>query len=141
MNLADTSTPLTARPGDLDSLGHVNNAVVLEYLEAGRWAWMDGNGLVRGGAVVPVVSRIEIDYRREIRCEALVVDTSLIEPEDLDDDLAYRALFAQRVRVVRDGASIVAAEARVQVAFIDAAARTLCPVHEFLRATEEGAAR
>lgn len=140
MTMKDTSTPMRSRPGDLDSLGHVNNAAVLELLEAGRWGWMDDNGLARGGAVLPVVSRIEVDYRREIRCEPVIVDTALIEPEDLDDDLCYRALFAQRVRVVRDGESIVAAEARVQVAFIDAASRSLCPVHDFLRAAEEGAA-
>ncbi|MEZ4453782.1 MAG: thioesterase family protein [Nannocystaceae bacterium] len=136
----DTRTPLSPRPGDLDSLGHVNNAVVLEYLEAGRWGWMDENHLARIDAIVPVVSRIEIDYRRELRCEPLVVETTLLEPEDLDDDLSYRAVFHQRVCVVRDGETIVAAEARVQVAFLDARSRGLAPVHEFLAAAAQGAA-
>jgi acyl-CoA thioesterase FadM len=36
------------RPNDLDSLGHVNNAIVLEYLEAGRWSWFARNCLRRG---------------------------------------------------------------------------------------------
>ncbi|MCB9700828.1 MAG: acyl-CoA thioesterase [Myxococcales bacterium] len=134
--LRDTRTPLVARPGDLDSLGHVNNAVVLEYLEAGRWGWMDENRLARIDAIVPVVSRIEIDYRRELRCEPIVVETALVEPEELDDDLAYRAVFHQLVRVVRDGESLVAAEARVQVAFLDARSRSLAPVHEFIVAAQ-----
>ncbi|MCA9695512.1 MAG: thioesterase family protein [Myxococcales bacterium] len=136
MALHDTRTSLAARPSDLDSLGHVNHAVVLEYLEAGRWGWMDENHLARIDAIVPVTSRIEIDYRRELRCEPLVVETALLEPEDLDADLTYRATFHQRVCAVRDGAWIVAAEARVQIAFLDGRTRALAPVRNFLIAAQ-----
>lgn len=130
--LHDTTTAVHVRPADLDSLGHVNNAVVLELLEAGRWGWMDDNHLRRSAEILPVVSRIEVDYRRELGCEAIVVDTALVEPVDLEDDLSYRAIFRQQIRALRGGESIVAAEARVQVAFVDARSRALCPVHEFL---------
>jgi len=51
------------RPNDLDALGHVNNAVVLE---TGRRDWLDRRRLRSTGAVLGVVARLEIDYRAEI---------------------------------------------------------------------------
>ncbi len=133
MRFEETTTALEVRPNDLDSLGHVNNAVVLEYLEAGRWAWMAAHGLKRASAVVPVVSRIEVDYRREILPQAVQVRTSLERddaPSDDGEDLQYRVHFRQQLLI--DGGAKVAAEARVQVAFIDAAERSLCTLQDFL---------
>ncbi|HEY0132889.1 MAG TPA: thioesterase family protein, partial [Nannocystis sp.] len=78
MQTTATILDLRIRPNDLDSLGHVNNAVVLEYFEAGRWAWMDARGIGRRGKVVPVVSRIEVDYRRELTGPELQVHTTLL---------------------------------------------------------------
>lgn len=126
---------LDVRPNDLDSLGHVNNAVALEYLEAGRWAWMDRHGIRRGGSVVPVVMRIELDYRREIRPQRLTVRTILDQPEDeaFDDWVAYRVCFRQQI-LINDGAD-AAVEAQVQVAFIDGASRGLASLHDFLAAS------
>ncbi len=123
-----TSLDLRVRPNDLDSLGHVNNAVVLEYFEAGRWAWMDARKLGRRGAVVPVVSRIEVDYRRELTGPELQVRTTLLGDDGQDDDLTYRARFSQQLVV----GEVVAAEAVVHVAFIDAATRSLCSLQDFL---------
>jgi phosphopantetheine--protein transferase-like protein len=129
MHSAPIVLDLRVRPNDLDSLGHVNNAVVLEYLEAGRWAWMDGHRIRRGGAVVPVVSRVEVDYRRELAGPELQVHTALLVPEtEDDDDVSYRARFTQQILV----AGTLAAEAVVHVAFIDARSRSLCTLQDFL---------
>lgn len=124
---------LRVRPNDLDSLGHVNNATVLEYLEAGRWAWMEKQGLRRGSRVLPVVSRIEVDYRREILPQEVLVRTVLESPssaEELEDSLSYRATFRQQVLI--DSGGQLAIEARLQVAFIDSAERSLCSLQDFL---------
>ncbi|RKI59045.1 acyl-CoA thioesterase, partial [Corallococcus sp. AB049A] len=48
MHFEESSLTLRVRPNDLDTLGHVNNATTLEYLEAGRWAWLERQGLTRG---------------------------------------------------------------------------------------------
>ena len=133
MIFEETTVALQVRPNDLDSLGHVNNAVVLEYFEAGRWGWMAAHGLRHATAVVPVVSRIEVDYRREILPQAVQVKTLLERddaPSDDGEDLQYRIHFRQQLLI--DGGAKVAAEARVQVAFIDAQERSLRTLQDFL---------
>lgn len=136
MRFEESTLTLRVRPNDLDSLGHVNHAAALEYLEAGRWAWMDRNGLRVGTGVVPVVTRVEVDYRREVRLQDVVVRTALEVPADggLDEDaVTYRAAFRQTVLV--DGERQVAVEATVRVAFLDAASRALCSLQDFLAAS------
>lgn len=140
VHFEETSLTLRVRPNDLDSLGHVNNATALEYLEAGRWGWLERHGLSRGGAVVAVVSRVEVDYRREIPPGDVVVRTVLESPaaEELDEDgLNYRARFRQRVFLGEGGP--LAVEAVVSVAFLDAAARSLASLQQFLAAARGGA--
>lgn len=137
MLFEESHLTLRVRPNDLDSLGHVNNATVLEYLEAGRWAWMDQHGLRRGARVLPVVSRLEVDYRREILPQEVLVRTKLESPasaEELEDSLTYRATFRQHVLI--DAGQQLAIEARLQVAFIDSAERTLCSLQDFLAARD-----
>ena len=137
MNFETTTLVVPVRPNDLDSLGHVNNAIVLEYLEAGRWAWLAHHGLRRTGRVVPVVSRIEVDYRREILPPEVVVTTVLEADEAFLDPeaVSYRAVFHQTV--VPAGEDRLAAEALVKVAFIDVATRSLRTIQDFLRQTFE----
>jgi acyl-CoA thioesterase FadM len=119
------------RPNDLDSLGHVNHAIVLEYLEAGRWDWFARNGLRRAGAVSPVVARAEVDYRREIFPGELAIATRLLTDPD---ELAYRVTFQQTIAIRQSDAAaeVIAVEARIDAAFIEMATRRLCSFQEFL---------
>jgi acyl-CoA thioester hydrolase len=135
MRFEESSLTLRVRPNDLDSLGHVNNATALEYLEAGRWGWMEQHGLLRrGGSIIPVTTRVEVDYRKEIAPQEVVVRTLLLEPtaEALEDAEAvhYRVRFQQRILV--DSGQVVAVEAIVQAAFVNAADRSLASVQDFL---------
>ena len=137
LRLEPVAVSLRVRPADLDGLGHVNNAAVLEYLEAGRWAWMDHHGINRGHAILPVVSRIEIDYVREIPYGDVRVVTALGEGTGegaIDmEDLSYRASFRQEVSLVPS--ATVVARANVAIAFIDRTTRTLCTLQDFVRAS------
>ncbi len=55
------------RFGDLDALGHVNNAVFLTYVESARVAFLAHLGLVRSpDELAFVVARVEIDFRSPI---------------------------------------------------------------------------
>jgi thioesterase-3 len=73
---------IEVRSTELDALGHVNNAKYLEYLEWGRFAWVEEAGvpldsLARQG-MASVVVNININYRREATLrERLVVRTWL----------------------------------------------------------------
>jgi acyl-CoA thioesterase FadM len=134
LSFDDSTLTLRVRPNDLDSLGHVNNATALEYLEAGRWAWMELNGLRKAKDIIAVTMRVEVDYRKEIAFQELVVRTLLEEPlaEDLEEEgaLHYRVRFHQQILV--DSGRIVAVEAKVQTAFINAVDRSLRTAQDFL---------
>lgn len=134
MRFDESILTLRVRPNDLDSLGHVNNATVLEYLEAGRWAWMEQHGVRHRTHILPVVSRVEVDFRREIHPQEVGVRTVLDAPplEELEDTVTYRVCFRQRV--FTEGGRQMAVEAAVHVAFIDEQSRTLCSLQDFLAA-------
>jgi acyl-CoA thioester hydrolase len=124
------------RPNDLDALGHVNNAVAVEYLEAGRWDWLARQDLLHSGRIVAVVARSEIDYRAEIPRGEVEVRTVLDSPSaaEFDDDgLTFRARFRQRLHL--PGLPTPAVDALITVAFLDAESRCLATMQDFLAAT------
>lgn len=62
---------ITVRDYELDSEGIVNNAVYLHYLEHTRHAFVKQEGIPFGSltsdGLIPVVRRMEIDYRTPLR--------------------------------------------------------------------------
>ncbi len=59
--------PLQVRFRDLDTLGHVNNAVYLTYFEAARMAyWMHVNGRMDLSGMNMILARAEVDYRAPV---------------------------------------------------------------------------
>ena len=133
MLFAESRLTLPVRPNDLDALGHVNNAVALEYLEAGRWDWLSSQGRVHGDRMIAVVARTEIDYRAEIPRGQVEVRTILESPtegEFDEDGLTYRARFRQRLHL--SGTDGPAVDALVTVAFLDAEQRCLVSMQDFL---------
>lgn len=137
--LEESRLTILMRPNDLDSLSHVNNAVVVEYLEAGRWDWLARQGLAHGDGIIAVVARSEIDYLAEIPRGEVEVRTHLESPtaQELDEDtLTFRARFRQRV--YRAGMDTPAVNALVTVAFLDATQRCLVSLQDFLAASAPG---
>ncbi len=73
---------IRVRGSELDSFGHVNNAVYLNYLEDARWAFLEESGLLgplsAGGLFLAVVE-VRIRYLLESRLhDDLVVETELL---------------------------------------------------------------
>lgn len=70
-------TPIQMRYGDTDALGHVNNAVYVQYLETSRVVMLAD---LQGGyeELRAVVARLELDYAREIRLGQQVVVETLV---------------------------------------------------------------
>lgn len=133
MFISESRLVLPVRPNDLDALGHVNNAVALEYLEAGRWDWLGRQGLVHGDRTIAVVARIEIDYLAEVPHGRVEIRTRLESPtaEEFDGDgLTFRARFRQRIH--RQEVASPAVDALVTVAFLDAERRCLVSLQDFL---------
>lgn len=131
MSFELVSLKLQVRPNDLDSLGHVNNATVLEYLETGRWDWMKHHNLQIKQKIIPVVARIEVNYRKEIILENVVINTKL---EEANKTSHYQANFWQSIEIFKEGNPLIAVEARIHLVFIDSTERTLRTLQDFLEA-------
>lgn len=74
------SLPIAVRDYELDSEGIVNNAVYLHYFEHTRHAFCVERGFpfaqMAAEGIIPVVNRIEVDYRVPLR-SGDVVDSKL----------------------------------------------------------------
>jgi len=72
---------ITVRGYELDSYGHVNNAVYLQYLEQARWVFMKEMEMLKqinNEELFLVVTETHIRYLREANLfDELIVETSL----------------------------------------------------------------
>jgi len=77
------ATNIKVRGYHEDRFGHVNNARYLEFLEEGRWDYLDAKGPDGGFAalgVFPVVVNLNISYRRPASAgDRLRVQTDVAE--------------------------------------------------------------
>ncbi len=56
--------PISVRWRDMDSMGHVNNAKYISYLEEARVRWMLGvEGVSMTDRIAPVVAATNVNYR------------------------------------------------------------------------------
>ncbi|MEB1206010.1 thioesterase family protein [Xanthomonas campestris pv. campestris] len=59
--------PISARWRDMDSMGHVNNAKYISYLEEARVRWMLGvEGVAMTDRIAPVVAATNVNYKRPL---------------------------------------------------------------------------
>jgi acyl-CoA thioester hydrolase len=98
---------LAVRDYELDSEGIVNNAVYLHYLEHTRHAFVKREGIPFGSltsdGLVPVVRRMEIDYRTPLRTGDVMLSRLWIERQ------GARFIFYQDIFRKEDGAPVVCA--------------------------------
>jgi acyl-CoA thioester hydrolase len=103
------SHPIEVRFRDVDALGHVNNAVVVSYLEVARYAWW--RGFLKGRAFRDegfLIARAEVDYRLPIQ----LGDDVRVE---LRCPRVGRTSFDLEYRVVRQGNLLLAEGRTIQV--------------------------
>ena len=59
--------PISVRWRDMDSMGHVNNAKYVSYLEEARVRWMlTVPGVTMNDRIAPVVAATNVNYRRPL---------------------------------------------------------------------------
>ncbi|MFN8011788.1 MAG: thioesterase family protein [Holophagaceae bacterium] len=123
--------PIEVRFRDLDALGHVNNAVLVTFLEHARWQWWHAYLGERPFADEGfLIARIEVDYRRPILIEDHpVVEVRVSRLGTTSFDLVYRVLSR------RDGA--VLAEAKTVQVMMDPAFAKTVPIRAETRAWME----
>lgn len=126
------STAIPIRYGDMDTLGHVNNAKYLTYLEQSRISYIRDRGLWNGSLSAQglIIARIEIDYRAPISMEdgQTVVWTRVSRIGNKSFDMA------QLVLVERAGKVITAAEANTVIVVYDYTAAVTTPIPDTWRA-------
>jgi acyl-CoA thioester hydrolase len=85
------SVPILPRFRDTDAMGHVNNAVLLSYLEVGREAyWREVMGIPDYRNCGLILARVEIDFRRPAApAETLEVSLRVCRIGTSSFDLAY----------------------------------------------------
>jgi acyl-CoA thioesterase FadM len=128
------TTEIYARPNDFDRAGHINNSVILEYMESGRLDWLDRHGLHRGKNIFPVVTRINIGYHTEILSRKVIVKTWL---EELETSKTYRVKLHQTTETTVGNTNRNATTAVVEIAFIDKNKRRPCTLSDFLEESLE----
>lgn len=81
------------RPSDIDVFGHVNHSKSVELLELGRFDWLSKNKLPLDERWIPVVTRIDVDYRREVFLCEVTIKTELAVLKQ------YTAEFQQAIHI------------------------------------------
>ena len=95
-------TEVSVRSYELDSFGHVNHAVFLNYFEYARFQTLEAAGfppaaLMADGMGIHVV-RVEVDYKREAMLgQQLVIETTLAEIRNSSMTLAQVARHGDQV--------------------------------------------
>ena len=72
-------TPIQIRFNDVDQMGHVNNAVIMEYLDLGKDAFFSGHGLspTKSDFTVMVV-HYDVDFKAQIHYhDKIQVETTI----------------------------------------------------------------
>jgi acyl-CoA thioester hydrolase len=111
---------------DIDTFGHVNNAVYFTYFEWARTRmWLELTGGTRATDVSFIVVRAECDFRHQIALEPIEVRVRIGEMRNTSFDTLYEIRTA--------GGRQVAATGRVVVVLFDWNNQTKVPISDELR--------
>lgn len=100
--------PIEVRFRDLDALGHVNNAVLVSYLEVARFRWwrryLAGRPFEAEGFLL---ARIEVDYRSPILIgDEVRVEIHCTKIGRTSFDLRYRVFAENDGRTLAEATSV-----------------------------------
>jgi acyl-CoA thioester hydrolase len=124
----DSLIHLPIRPNDYDYACYLNNAVYVEYLEAGRVAWAALNGInLFEPSIAPAVSRLELNYLKGLirgqDAPAVNILTHLIEMKPV------RLLFQQTISNAEEE---ICARANLEIVMVNLQTKKAMPVRTAL---------
>lgn len=112
---------LTTRSYEMDSLGHVNNAVYLNYLEHCRMQWLYAHGVTAVDfqrlKTYPVVVNVNINYKRELT-DGQQVTVSVSEQSRSDRKIVF-------YQTIKNEAGDLCADAQVTVVWLNDVRRVI----------------
>ena len=119
---------LEVRGYELDSYGHVNHAIYINYLEHARWKMLEDEGInlrkFKEWNRWPVIAELEIKYMKPAFAgEKLDIETHVVEHR--------RVAFTLQQKIFRDGLQIL--EARIKSVMVNENGRPSEIPHEMIR--------
>jgi len=122
------TTYLTVRGYEIDSYGHVNNAVYVNYFEHARWAMfkdLDLVDIIHASKLFLVVTDLHVRYMRETRLhDELMVETRMIRE-------GLYIIFKQKL--INRHTGIPVSRGETKTVFIDDTRKPVDPPDEFIR--------
>jgi acyl-CoA thioester hydrolase len=102
------SHPIEVRFGDLDAMGHVNNAMIVTYIEQARFQWwrsyLGGRKFQEEGFLL---ARVEVDYRMPILLgEDVRVELHVSRVGNSSFELTYRITKGLAGELFAEGKSV-----------------------------------
>jgi acyl-CoA thioester hydrolase len=132
--MSEFSVELDVRWGDVDSFGHVNNAVFLAFLEECRSRWMESVPCHwQQGDTGPVVANVNINYRRPLHWPARVVVTLKPDSPGRSSIKLHSEVRAVDARGGRKDGPALFADATVTLVWIDKSSGESVPLPTALR--------
>ena len=121
--------PISVRWRDMDSMGHVNNAKYISYLEEARVRWMLGvEGVSMTDRIAPVVAATNVNYRMPIVWPGDVVVELFVEKlGNSSVTIGHRILDQKDERVLYSDGNVV-------VVWMDTRTGRSVPLPEAIRA-------
>jgi YbgC/YbaW family acyl-CoA thioester hydrolase len=123
---------LSVRGYELDSYGHVNNAVYLNYFEQARWEifrQLDLINYFRNNHLLLVVTEMQVRYSREVKLfDELVIRTKV------EKEAPYLVFYH---RMFLDGSRVKICSATVKTLLTDMEKHTIDIPEEFLTKLKE----
>lgn len=104
------TTPIQIRFNDVDQMGHVNNAVIMEYFDLGKEAFFAERGLPpEEGDFTVMIVHYDVDFRAQIHYhDSIHVETEI-------EKLGNKSLTMMQ-RVVNTETNVVCVECRTVMA-------------------------
>ncbi|MFO0571735.1 MAG: thioesterase family protein [Polyangiaceae bacterium] len=111
--------------GDMDALGHVNNAVYARWLEQARIQYFQRVALLGMGSVGPILARQAIDFRKPVAYpDRVTIEVGVKHVGNTSVVLGYE---------IRNSEGVVVVEAESVIVLIDYATGAKTPVSPELR--------
>ena len=127
-----SSYHLTVRGYELDSFGHVNNAVYLQYAETALWNFYKVSGVLgelEKEGLFPVIMESNLRYMHELR---------LMDEVRIDTEVSCTGgIVSYKHKMINEATGLVACKVTGKFVFVNKD-RIICDVPEVFRACAEG---
>ena len=127
-----SSYTLTVRGYELDSFGHVNNAVYLQYAEAALWNFMNVHGMLKiimGEGLFPVIMESKQRYMHELK---------ILDEVRIDTEVSCSGgIVSYKHNIINKSTGLVSCRVIGKLAYVNKE-RIICDIPEAVRACLEG---